>query len=304
MAAKFVSKLVFSQDDVANSERFELAFESLLRWLKVNHSVIDAVRVNDVTHHTLFKDLAQDEQQLKTCAEAFGIDTSEAAEFPHQREMTKLIGAWRQAKRQSEVKAAADAAARAHGAPVTILSMDWNSLMENFRVTFGPDLCDNELPAESHHEDFEESLAEGSPEAERLRDVVSEEEAQDQRRFKADPARQCGMHLDGNLTLQTRRELTSSEAANQEQLRAKYTVLQKHVALGAAAATREVHLQGFSPSPLSMITSIAGMSTTAKKLTGSCCHSRAGRTVCHMNLRSGRMLTKCAVYVPSESQLP
>ena len=35
MAAKFVSKLVFSQDDLANSERLEPAFESLLRSLKV-----------------------------------------------------------------------------------------------------------------------------------------------------------------------------------------------------------------------------------------------------------------------------
>ena len=48
---------------------------------------------------------------------------------------------------------AADAAARAHGELVTILSMDW----EKFRVTFGPDLCDNELPAKSYYEEFVES---------------------------------------------------------------------------------------------------------------------------------------------------
>ena len=121
---------------------------------------------------------------------------------------------------------AADAAARAHGEPVTILSMDWNSLMEKFRLAFGPDLCDNELPAKSYYEEFEESLAEGCLEAERLCEVVSEEEAQEQRRLKPDPARQYGMHLDGKLTLQTRRRFTSVEPANQEQLRAKYTVLQ------------------------------------------------------------------------------
>ena len=93
-------------------------------------------------------------------------------------------------------------------------------------ITFGPDPCDNELPAKSYYEEFEESLAEGSLEAERLSDVVSEEEAQEQRRLKADPARQYGMHLDGKLTLQTRRKFTSVEPANQEQLRAKYTVSQ------------------------------------------------------------------------------
>ena len=88
------------------------------------------MRVNEVTDRALFKDLAQDEQQLKNCAKAFGIDTPEAAEFPHQREMAEFIGACRQAKTQSEAKAAADAAARAHGEPVTIPSMDWNCLME------------------------------------------------------------------------------------------------------------------------------------------------------------------------------
>ena len=115
---------------------------------------------------------------------------------------------------------AADAAARAHGEPVTILTMDWNSLMEKIRVTFGPDICDNE----------------------RLRDVVSEEEAQDQRRQKADPAGQY-MHLDGKLPLQTRRKFTSEEPANQEQLRAKYSVAE-HVAPGAAPKARKVDLPG------------------------------------------------------------
>ena len=149
----------------------------------------------------------------------------EGAEFSHQHGKAKLIGAWCQAQTQYEVKTAADAAAKPHGEPVTMLAMDWKSLMEKFRQTFGPDLCENELPAQSYHEEFEESLAEGSLEAEKLRDVVSEE-AQDQRKLKADPARQYGMHLDGKLALQTQRKFTSVEPANQEELRTKYTVLQ------------------------------------------------------------------------------
>ena len=56
--------------------------------------------------------------------------------------------------------------------------------------------------------------------------MAPEEEAQEQRKQKADPARQYGMHLDGKLTLQTRRRFTSSKPSNQEQLRAEYTVLQ------------------------------------------------------------------------------
>ena len=86
--------------------------------------------------------------------------------------------------------------------------------MEKFRQKYSPDLCENELPAQSYFEEFEESLAEGRLEAERLRDVVSEEEAQEQRKLKADPARQYGMHLDGKLTLQTRKKFTSSEPSN------------------------------------------------------------------------------------------
>ena len=238
---------------------------SLLRSLKVNDSVIDAVKVNEVTDRALFKGLAQDEQQLKNCAKAFGIDTSEAAEFPHQREMAKLIDASRQAKTQSEVKAAADAAARAHGDPVTILSMDWNSLMEKFRVTFGPDLCDNELPAKSHYEDFEESKAECSLEAERVRDQPT--------KSSSGPSTQCC------------RTCGSWRSSGNQ-----------------AGRSPEI-----SPSPLSMTTyafSISRISTTATKLTDGCCHSRAGRTARHTNMKSGRMLTSCVVSVLSKSQLP
>ena len=96
------------------------------------------MRVNEVLDRALFTDLAQDEQQLKKSSKTFGIDTSEDAEFSHQREMAKLIGAWSQSKTQSEVKQAADAAARAHGEPVGILAVDWNSLMEKFRQKYSP----------------------------------------------------------------------------------------------------------------------------------------------------------------------
>ena len=188
-------------DDVAAADQLEPALESLLRSLEVHDSVIMAMRVNEVLDRALSTDLAQDEQGVWH-------------RYDYQREMAKLIGAWRQSKTQSEVEQAADAGARAHGEPVGILAMDWNSLMEKFRQKYSPDLCENELPAQSYFEEFEESLAEGRLEAERLRDVVSEEEAQEQRKLKADPARHYGMHLDGKLTLQTRRKFTSSEPSN------------------------------------------------------------------------------------------
>ena len=55
---------------------------------------------------------------------------------------------------------------------------------------------------------------------------MSQEEADMQRRSKPDPARQYGMHLDGRLTLQTRRRFTSMEPRDIEQLRAKYTEME------------------------------------------------------------------------------
>ena len=53
------------------------------------------MRLNEVTDRALFTDLAQDEEQLRKCAKAFGVDTSGEAEFPYQCEMAKPIGAWR-----------------------------------------------------------------------------------------------------------------------------------------------------------------------------------------------------------------
>ena len=125
--------------------------------------------------------------------------------------LTKLIGAWRQSKTQSEVKQAADAAARAHGEPVGILAMDWNSLMEKFRQTYSPDLCENELPAQSYFEEFEESLAQKDGSRQRgCGTWCRKKRHRNNANFKADPARQYGMHLDGKLTLQTRRQAPSA----------------------------------------------------------------------------------------------
>ena len=66
---------------------------------------------------------------MRKCAAAFGVDQTDQADFLHQREMAKLLGAWRQARTQREVKLTVDATAEAHREPVSMLSMDWYSLM-------------------------------------------------------------------------------------------------------------------------------------------------------------------------------
>ena len=103
--------------------------------------------------------------------------------------------------------------------------MDWNILMVQFKAKYGADLCEEDLPAQSYFEEFEERLAEGNLEADRLSEIVSQEETDTQRRSKPDTARQYGMHLDGRLTLQTRRRFTSTEPRDIVQLRAKCTVM-------------------------------------------------------------------------------
>ena len=141
----------------------------------------------------------------------------------------------------------------------------------------------------------------GRLEAERLRDVASEKEAQEQRKLKADPARQCGMHLDGTLTLQTRRKFTSSEPSNQEQLRAEHTVLQNMWLLAQLRQPgRSLYKDLTRSDVLGSLETPAQperISTTARRLMVSSCHSRVGRTVSRKSTRSEKMRTSCVVSV-------
>ena len=53
------------------------------------------------------------------------------------------------------MKVTVDAAAQAHGEPITMQSMDWMQ----FKVKYGADLCEEDLPAQSFLEEFVERLA-------------------------------------------------------------------------------------------------------------------------------------------------
>ena len=103
-----------------------------------------------------------------------------------------------------------DATAKAHGELVSMLQMDWNILMIQYKAQFCAHLCEEDLPAQSFFEEFEEKLAEGNFETERL-------------------------------TLQTRRRFTSTEPRDIEQLEVYCNG--KPLAAGADASAREIHLQ-------------------------------------------------------------
>ena len=61
--------------------------------------------------------------------------------------------------------------------------------------------------------------------AETLDQVISMAKQEEQERLKPDPPKQFGIHLDSDLTLQTRRRFTGSAPRNTEELRAKYEVM-------------------------------------------------------------------------------
>ena len=81
MALRFVSKSTFTPDEIAASPQLEPALESLLRSMKVHESVITSMQVNEILDRAVFADLAQDEDKMRKCAAAFGIDQSDGADF-------------------------------------------------------------------------------------------------------------------------------------------------------------------------------------------------------------------------------
>ena len=89
--------------------------------------------------------------------------------------------------------------------------------------------CDNihesRLPAQSYFENFEESLADGSLEAERLDQVLNVVEERAELAKTPNAAKHLGIHLDASLTIQIRRRFSSVLPATTEALRLKFSVM-------------------------------------------------------------------------------
>ena len=66
--------------EIAAAPGIQPALESLLRSLKVLDSVITSMRVNEISDRAVFGDLAQDEEKMRKCAAAIGIDQSDGAD--------------------------------------------------------------------------------------------------------------------------------------------------------------------------------------------------------------------------------
>ena len=139
----------------------------------------------------------------ETCKKAFGIDCSKG--FAHKRELGKIIKAWKNAKVHSDTKLKMDAVERSNGEPVSMVCADWEALMLTFKDKFGAHLHVTVLPAQSYFEGFEERLANGQLRAQLITQVVSVREQEDQESKKPDAQRHMSLHLDGQLTIQTKR---------------------------------------------------------------------------------------------------
>ena len=78
----------------------------------------------------------RNEDSLRTTMEKdFGLDPEKG--FAYKLEVGKNAKAWNIAKVQCDVKMKADAAARAHGVPISLLEPDWASLMNAFKNKYG-----------------------------------------------------------------------------------------------------------------------------------------------------------------------
>ena len=216
--------LQFTDEQKSAAQQLDPSLEALLREVNLNEELIMAFRVQEIIDRVLFVALDTSEEGLrKTAEEAFGVDPAKG--FVHKRELAKIVKAWHTAKVQNETKVRVDAVARAHGEPVQMLHLDWVSLMTKFKKQYGQHWHDDSLTSQSYFELFEERLAEGCLQAETLAHVVSVEEQAEQEAKKPEPARQLGLHLDGALTIQTKRRYMSSMPQTTEEFRLKYKVM-------------------------------------------------------------------------------
>ena len=79
---------------------------------------------------------------------------------------------WKQATVTCDTKSRVDAVKRAQAVPASFWTAGWTSFVREFKHQRGK-IPDNELPAQSCNEAFEESLHDGTIRAETLAHVVS-----------------------------------------------------------------------------------------------------------------------------------
>ena len=206
-----------SQPRRSRTLKLEPSLEGLLLSANVKPQIIGAIRVQEFTSIDLMVAL------MKTCKQAFGIDT-EAGDFAPQERMGKA---------QHCVEASEDhmrhqrpCGRRQKGAGRTRFFPDsrLDVFVTRVLATTGKDPGQRTASTELLRS-FEESLHDGTLQAEPLAHVVSIAEEQTQRAVGPGPPTEFGLHLDSTLTVQTKRPYMSSMPSNTKALCTKYEVL-------------------------------------------------------------------------------
>ena len=123
--------------------------------------VIAAFRVNGIRDRELFVCIDDNPADFTaTCREGFGVDTAKRG-IPHKFEWAETVEDWQQAKITAEVKTRVGAAARAHGVPFSLLSADWNSILDYVPQEDRHEVCVSKRPSRSISGEFRHQLIRG-----------------------------------------------------------------------------------------------------------------------------------------------
>ena len=133
----------------ASAVPLELMFEILLRTAKVHEHIIWAHRILEITDRDSLVNLDDTQAGIKTSANDLCIDLVNCGRR-HKRECREL---------PLSGSSQTDAAANAHGVPVTVLPRDGRSILSEFKTKFDKDIPNERLRAESYYEHFQETIA-------------------------------------------------------------------------------------------------------------------------------------------------
>ena len=221
--AVFRSNLTFTDEQISIAPDLEPAFGNLSRTLRVDETLMTALRVNMINDRETFvgwmtRKLVS-KISLQTSASIWSI-----AVWPTRARCRDSSRPGSKPALLLKQKHHVDAVAKAHGVLTTILPEGWTSMMVAFRTKFGKQIPDEKLPAHCYYEAFADKLAIGAPKAEPL-SMVSAFEEEQQERSTPDPIRQYGLSRDAKLTIITEKRLVSTEPVDEKSLQNEYSIM-------------------------------------------------------------------------------
>ena len=218
------SIVTFTDEQRASAPDMEPAFENLLRNLSVDESIITALQVNMIADRETFVGLVDTEAGFMKNAPDFGIDLENGG-VAHKREMSRLITAWKHARVAAETKLQADAAAKVHCVPTSMLPEDWTSLLTAFQKQILKTHSGREATVPIVLRILRRQTRGRCPQSRALKYGGHHVRKNIPRANKPDPIRQHGLSLDSKLTVTTKKRHVRSEPTDEKSLRDKYAIM-------------------------------------------------------------------------------